>query len=500
MKNKVFWIFASSSWLLLAVLFLYLIFSGNIPFWYDPARDMLSAWNNLHKITLIGSTSGIPGIFYGPYWIWLLSIPIFFSKDPRFTVFLVSFIPYMLIFPIVLWRFKKYFDKNILLILWLFFVLSFQSYIIYIWNPNGSPLLFLLVVWVSLYAVSGEKYLNNFKGIFLSGLITGLALNINMSFGSAFTLGLIIFFILNAIIFWKENLITKFRRLFLRLGSFLISILLTFIPFFIFEIRHGFEQIKIFSNALIHGGGGLVGLHGLTKQQIIESFFSRWTQILHIPSDLSLIILVILIAVLVALLFGKKIHFSKPEKMLILLLFSLALSCLGLYLSVKNPVWDYHFIGAEILWILLLGILLSKIPFVQYAAYGWVFILVIMQVVNFSDTFKSSVLTTDSLAAKESVVKIITEDADRGTYSVYVYSPSIYSYEYSYLFRWLAGKDVPYDPNLIKRQKDIYLVLPKENKSILDDFVNYRTPQKLYKTVKTWTIPNETVILKRTLL
>jgi hypothetical protein len=500
MKNKLFWLFASSSWFLLAALFLYLIISGNIPFWYDPARDMLSAWNNLHKLTLIGSTSGIPGIFYGPYWIWLLSIPIFLSKDPRFTVLIVSFIPYMLIFPIILWRLKEYFDKNILLILWLFFVLSFQSYVIYIWNPNGSPLLFLLAIWVSLSAVSGEKYPNNLKGILLSGLVTGLAININMSFGSAFALGLAIFFILNAIIFWKENLITKLQRLFLQLGSFLIGILSTFIPFFIFEIRHGFEQIQIFSNALIHGGGGLVGLHGLTKQQIIESFFSRWTQLLHVPSGLSLTVLIILIAVCAILLIKKKIIFPKPEKILILLLLSLALGCLGLYLSVRNPVWDYHFIGVEVLWILLLGIFLSKITFVRFIAYGWVFVLIIIQAISFFGNYQTSVLTTDSLAAKEYAVKIISEDAKGKIYSVYVYSPSIYTYEYSYIFRWLVKKDVPYDPNIIERQKDVYLIVPQVNKSVLDDFINYRTPQKLYKTVRIWHILNGTVILKRTLL
>jgi hypothetical protein len=72
MKNKLFWLIALISWVILAVINLYPIIVGNIPFWYDPARDMLSAWDNLHKLTLIGSTSGIPGIFYGPYWIWLL--------------------------------------------------------------------------------------------------------------------------------------------------------------------------------------------------------------------------------------------------------------------------------------------------------------------------------------------------------------------------------------------------------------------------------------------
>lgn len=33
------------------------ILRGDIPFWYDNARDMLLAWDNLSKPTLIGPTS-----------------------------------------------------------------------------------------------------------------------------------------------------------------------------------------------------------------------------------------------------------------------------------------------------------------------------------------------------------------------------------------------------------------------------------------------------------
>jgi hypothetical protein len=148
---------------------------------------------------------------------------------------------------------------------------------------------------------------------------------------------------------------------------------------------------------------------------------------------------------------------------------------------------------------LLLGIFLSKIPFVRFIAYGWIFVLILMQALKFFGNYQTSILATDSLAAKEYAVKIISKDANGKTYSVYVYSPSIYTYEYSYLFRWLVKKDVPYDPNLIGRQKDVYLIVPQVNKSVFDDFINYRTPQKLYKTVRTWSVPNGTVVLKRSL-
>ena len=500
MKNKLFWLIALGAWLLLAAIFLYTIVSGNTSFWYDPARDMLSAWNNLHKLTLIGSTSGIPGIFYGPYWIWLLSIPIFFSKDPRLTTLIVSFIPCMFILPIILYQFKKYFDKWILLALWILFILSSKSYVIFIWNPNNSPLLFLAATYLILSAVSKEKFSTGLKQIFLAGLLTGLALNINIAFGAVFALSSVLFLFLSTILFLKRTLVIRTQQLFLRIGAFVIGILLMFLPFFIFEVRHGFEQTKIALMALAHGGGGIVTVHGLTKVQIIGSFFGRWAQLLQLSSNAGLVILAILIAILVILFLQNKVHFSKAEGSLLLFLFSLSVGCLGLYLSVHNPVWEYHFTGIEVLWILLLGVFLTKIPFIRYLVYVWILFLLCIQIMGFWGTIHTSILTADSLTTKEYIVNTIVKDANGKTYSVYAYSASIYVYEYTYLFRWLADKDVPYDPSAVKREGDVYLILSPEKQSLLDDFVNYRTPPKLYKTVKTFSIPNGTTILKRSLL
>jgi hypothetical protein len=500
MRDKLFWFISVILWLCISFLFLFLIFSGNIPFWYDPARDLLSAWDNLHKITLIGSTSGIPGIFYGPYWIWLLSIPLFFSKDPRLATFAVCFLPYMLLFPLVLYQFKKYFGRNIIFVLWVFFILGFKSYPLFIWNPNISPLLFLTAVYLILSAEGWEKSKINYKRLFFAGLISGLALNFNMSFGSVFILSCVLFSFLVTFISKNEKIVTKIKEVFLKLCSFSIGALLTFLPFFIFEIRHGLEQTKTALTALINGGAGQVIIHGLTKLQIIESFLSRWSQLLHLPLNLSLVILFILLIIFPVLALKNKSRFLRQEKIMLLFLMSLAVSCPGLYLSVRNPVWDYHFIGIEIMWILILGIFLTKIPFIKYVAYFWLFLIVLMQVISFSETLRTPILTTDSLATKEYVVNLIANDAKNKTYNVYAYNSSIYTYEYSYLFRWLGKKEVPYDPGLIKKQGDIYLILPKEKTSLLDDFINYRTPQNHYKTSKSWTIPNGALILKRSLL
>jgi hypothetical protein len=89
------------------------ILNASMPFWFDPARDFLLAFDNLKKPTLIGPPSGIPSVFYGPYWIWTISVGLVFSRDPRFVAILVSLLPYFTIFPIVLFKFSYVYVKPI---------------------------------------------------------------------------------------------------------------------------------------------------------------------------------------------------------------------------------------------------------------------------------------------------------------------------------------------------------------------------------------------------
>lgn len=88
-------------------------------------------------------------------------------------------------------------------------------------------------------------------------------------------------------------------------------------------------------------------------------------------------------------------------------------------------------------------------------------------------------------------------DAKNTEYTVYVYSPSIYSYEYSYLFRFMANKEMSYDPGRIERKGTVYLILPPAQKAIIADFISYHSPSNEYKTAATWHIPDGTTILKR---
>src|SRR5574342_726111 len=104
------------------ILVLKTVLSGNIDLWYDNARDLLMALDNQRKLTLIGQPTGIPGLFYPPYWIWILSIGLFFSKDPKIVTLLVAALPYLIIFPLIWFRFSKIFGWPTIFTLWILFI------------------------------------------------------------------------------------------------------------------------------------------------------------------------------------------------------------------------------------------------------------------------------------------------------------------------------------------------------------------------------------------
>ena len=77
------------------------LYFGAFAFWFDPARDLALGLANLKKISLIGHPSGgLPGLFYGPYYIWFISFAELFNKDPRWIWFFFAAVPYFTLFPL----------------------------------------------------------------------------------------------------------------------------------------------------------------------------------------------------------------------------------------------------------------------------------------------------------------------------------------------------------------------------------------------------------------
>lgn len=464
----------------LALIFLFSIIAplrsvilGGFPFWFDPARDLLLALDNLKKITLIGPPTGIPGLFYGPYWIWLLGLPLIISRDPRLAVLIALTVPYLIIFPLLLWQFKKIFGVATLFSLWLLFIFAFDKYSTFIWNPHLAPLLFLALV-VLLY-----------KGRFgfFTGFIAGLILNFHFSFGLASIFAAFLF-----------TLSTKSIK---KILFFCFGVGLTLLPFIVFEVRHGFNQTGAFYHAVSNSmfyNSAVVGQVGLSKIEILATFQQTLSNLLQIPK-LFLPIFEIPTAVwLIVKIFRKQILLTVEGKRLFWFLTLTLLIVLYLFFSSKNPIWDYHFIGVETIFLLFLGLLCTKSQFLSRLFVGWVAVLLVMKIFDFIKTPIPDYLKVQSFQSKKIIVENIYRDANGTKFIAYSYNPALYTYDYDYLFSWLGQKH-----DEINDAETVYLIIPESPPLVIEDFIHYRTPDKNYITASQIQTPDKTLVIKRKL-
>src|SRR5258706_15615169 len=69
------------------------IATKSFAFTYDVGRDMLALQQIVyaHKIPLIGFTTGVEGIFYGPWWYYILSLPFAVSwGNPQYVGYFIA--------------------------------------------------------------------------------------------------------------------------------------------------------------------------------------------------------------------------------------------------------------------------------------------------------------------------------------------------------------------------------------------------------------------------
>ena len=154
MKEKAFKLILIIGIILLAAyLRLWGIWNGSFAFTYDVGRDLLAVRDLVygHKLSLIGQTSGQMGIFYGPWWYWLISIPfVLFSGNPAGVATFIALTGIAAALMGLFWG-RKYFNNAFAFVLFIFIALSPYSISAtnQIWNPN--MLIFLTLVVLVLF-------------------------------------------------------------------------------------------------------------------------------------------------------------------------------------------------------------------------------------------------------------------------------------------------------------------------------------------------------------
>lgn len=428
------------------------IFTNSFGYTYDVGRDLLAVQQIVvyHKIPLIGATTGMEGVFYGPWWYYILTIPFIISGgNPQGIAIFIALTGIFSIF--LAFVIGRKISGN-------FLGISFASLISFspmmvgftaqIWNPNLIPF-FMIIFLLLVYKVFNQ----NASGIiFLAlGLILGLSIETEIVFG----LLMLMSSIFMSIIFLKGK-IRILDAVFIFIG-FLIIIL----PKIFFELRHNFLMTKVILN-------GFLGKSPSVSISIFDSISNRVNIFGNIFSDaatsqnriLSLGILFLISFTLV--LFYKKT--DKQEKFFIKIsLLTILVFFLGLTVFSHN-IWGHYFIGLPVFYLLLLCLSLnlikkyfnSKVAFLLLIFLAWINLSPVNILANYQKPIweGNSAIYRNQLA----VIDYVYKEAQGKNFNYIVYTPPVHDYTYKYLFSWYGHNKYGYEPT-IEKQKLFFVIM-----------------------------------------
>lgn len=423
------------------------IISNSFAFTYDVGRDMLAVKSIIldHKFSLIGQTTGIEGIFYGPWWYLILSIPFFlFSGNPQGIAFFMGIIGIITI--ILSFLVGKKIGGAFLGIVFSAFI-SVSSLMVYsstqIWNPNLIPFLCVLVL-LTVY----ELFIDNKRGIYRSrnflllGLLLGIVMDMEIVFGILFFVSIFV----SLIFMFKKKLLT------VKLSLAMFGLLFIFSPRIVFDIRHNFlmfrKAIGFFSSDFLPSEP--ISFFGVFLNRL-EALFNLWRDTLAGQNSLVGFIL-ILFFLLCLFMFYKKIDdIQKQFIKTILIIFGVFLVGLTFF---SHDIWPHYIVGIPIFYILLLAIAINSVKTKFKKTWGVIFLLFVLFWINLNptrvlDNIKKPLWEGNAAVYRNqlAVVDYVYSDAKGKNFKYILYTPAVHDYNYKYLFSWYGKKKYGYIPS-----------------------------------------------------
>lgn len=445
------------------------VLNGNPIFGFDQGREMLAAKNIVvnHKPILIGTeigagVAGISGIFQGPVYYYLLTIPfILFNGNPVGGVFL------MLVFGLLSILFGFYFGKKLFgyfggLLLALLISISpiFISQSRFIWSPN-PPTFFILLSFYFIYLFSEKNLSAGRQGkiyIFLAAFFSGFIYNFELAVAIPLSLALVIY---SFFIFRKK---IKFY-LYLILGF-----ILGYLPMILFEIRHGLMGLK---GLVIYIAGSNTG-SGIGNWNLVydhaKSFLYNFKDTFPLNNvNFSILFFVFLTFSLIYLLKTEK---NKNLKHFFVFLIILFFVNFFTFSFLKNTVWNYYLTDLSVSYLLVFLYVMFTFYKKKYLKLNLLFLCVFafFILLGVSNAIKTSIYDysdyggTAKLQGKVDAIDYIYKDAKSKNFNVLIFSPPIYTYPYDYLLSWYGQKKYGFVPGNEKKGTFYLLIEPDNSK------------------------------------
>ena len=405
------------------------VYKAGAMFLYGHDQD-LAGWMikdvlvNKH-LRLIGQETSTQGIFIGPLFYYLL-IPFYllFGMDPIGGVALVTLLGIFSIWSFY-FVFSRIFSKNTGLIAAFLYAVSFYT----IFNDREIVPTMPVITWSVWYFYAINLLLKGKQKLAypILGVLIGLVWHLNMA--------LVLLVPIIPVTQWLSKKKLEFKPFVLGIITFFI----TSLPLIIFELRHGFSQVKALYFSFTTPQHDII--YGVEKVRRVIHLASKnaagfiWGPLPGISYEITLVLLLILFALLLV----RKV-FSKNQAIIISLWLLLYLVFFSFYSKILS---EYYLNGMAVIWIATaaLGIayLFKRKDLKRWGKY----ILLLFAVVNLYRFFTLNINRSGYLERK-AVVAEIKRDAKEKEFPCvavsYITKPG-YELGYRYFF-WLEEMHV----------------------------------------------------------
>jgi 4-amino-4-deoxy-L-arabinose transferase-like glycosyltransferase len=236
----------------------------------DEGRDLLEVKKILSgHLVFLGPRSSAADFYYGPIYFYLITPFLWlFNYDPVGPAVFIALVGIATVYLVYLVG-KKLFNRDAGLLAAALYTVSplVIAYSRSSWNPNPLPFVSLLVLLITYKAIKEKSW----KLFFFSGFLMGLAIQLQYL---ALFLGVILFLFttIGIYITEKSNRITSIIKSYLLLlGGYVIG----WSPFLVFEIKHGFPNLRTIINFMFLGNTEKIYVSNAGFYQNIESVMFR---------------------------------------------------------------------------------------------------------------------------------------------------------------------------------------------------------------------------------
>ncbi|MEK7580917.1 MAG: hypothetical protein AAB512_01420 [Patescibacteria group bacterium] len=470
--------------LIVAAFFLrvFLIQKYSFVFAYDMGRDLL--WSKdiafYHIPTLIGPAASIWGIYFGPAWYYFLSIPLLLSRgNPVSAVYTTALV--QVLTPLVAYLlFRNILNKKFLIIFTILLLFNATSISIstFAFHANMLPLLTLLVTYFCYQAI-----VKNPLYIALTFFTTSLMFHADPAPAVAFTFVPLFFFFRYRLYKTKP------------IGTITLSVifyLLPFTPQIIFELRNNFVEVRSLVSYFSGNNPSLSGQLPLVPRIINRIIiFYNFFKFSFSPQSNPIALFLLGATFYGTINFLKNAKDKTAKLVLAINIYSLIIIfCVyTIFVTVEVKVWYLYGLTTTLTFLL---------AFTLYSVHKYKILQIfIISAITFLCTYnflsaKVSVSKKDPglFSNQQEAIDKIYEDAGRNTFSVYVFTPTIYDYSYQYLFWWQAvklNKGLPQEFSYLPRvpsyvrNKQVYETRPASESKITYLIMENSQENEFYK-------------------